>query len=182
VTEARPSVLEIATADLTAAQIAGLWSLVRAAWPAGGFDQHDFDHALGGRHWLIEVDGRIVSHASVVPRELYLGERALAAGYLEAVATLPELEHRGLGSAVVAAAGEHITATSELGALSTGRHHFYERLGWRRWLGPTFVRTPDGPLRTADDDGSILVLPTPTSPTLDLTVPLTCDWRSGDVW
>jgi hypothetical protein len=28
------------------------------------------------------------------------------------------------------------------------------------------------------------VLPTPTTPfvPLDLTLPLSCDWRSGDVW
>ena len=70
----------------------------------------------------------------------------------------------------------------DLGALGTGRHHFYERIGWQTWRGPSWVQTADGPRRTAEDDGYILVLPTPTSPPLDLTLPITCDWREGDVW
>jgi aminoglycoside 2'-N-acetyltransferase I len=170
------------TSGLTEADLEELWSLFIAAWPAGAFDRHDFDHAMGGRHWLLRVDGRIVSHAAVVPRLLFLGDLTLRTGYVEAVGTLPSHEHQGFGSAVVSAANAHIRATYELGALGTGRFSFYERLGWRRWLGPTFVRTPDGPVRTEDDDGSILVLPTPASPPLDLTAPLTCDWRPGDVW
>ena len=70
----------------------------------------------------------------------------------------------------------------QLGALGTGRHHFYERLGWRTWRGPSFVRTGTGPSRTPDDDGYILVLPTPTSPTLDLEASISCEWSPGDVW
>jgi aminoglycoside 2'-N-acetyltransferase I len=58
----------------------------------------------------------------------------------------------------------------------------YERLGWLTWAGPAFVRTSDGPLRTPDDEGYILVLRTPTSPVFDLTEPISCDWRPGDAW
>jgi len=36
--------------------------------------------------------------------------------------------------------------------------------------------------RTPADDGYILVLPTPSSPHFDLTAPISCDWRRGDVW
>ena len=70
----------------------------------------------------------------------------------------------------------------ELGALGTGRHHFYERLGWLTWTGPAFVRTAEGTRRTPDEDGFILVLPTPASPQLDLAAPISCEWRPGDVW
>jgi aminoglycoside 2'-N-acetyltransferase I len=176
------AVREVLTADLTPAELADLRALFTAAWPVGTFEEHDFEHAMGGHHWVVEVDGRIVCHAAVVSRLLFLGDRALRTGYAEAVGALPGFQNRGFGSAVVSAANEHILATCELGALSTGRFAFYERRGWRRWLGPTFVRTPDGPVPTVDDDGSILVLPTPTSPPLDLTAPLICDWRPGDVW
>ena len=179
------------SAGLSAADLSGLHALFQAAWPGGRFDRHDFEHAMGGRHWLIEVDGRIASHASVVPRTVWVGGRAFRTGYVEAVATLPSLENRGLGSAVVRGASDHIRATYELGALSTGRHAFYARLGWQTWLGPTFVRMPrdeDGDERsrrverTPDDDGTVLVLATPTSPPMELTGPLICDWRDGDVW
>jgi aminoglycoside 2'-N-acetyltransferase I len=80
-------------------------------------------------------------------------------------------------------AGEEIRARFELGALGTGSHAFYERLGWRTWRGPTSVRTPAGEVRTPDEDGFILVLETPASPAdLDLDRPISCDWRPGDAW
>jgi hypothetical protein len=70
----------------------------------------------------------------------------------------------------------------ELGALGTGAHHFYERLGWHVWLGPTAVRIESGERRTPVEDGDILVLRTPTTPTLDERSTLSCPWRPGDVW
>jgi aminoglycoside 2'-N-acetyltransferase I len=80
------------------------------------------------------------------------------------------------------AVGEHLDERYELGGLSLGVEGFYERFGWQRWLGPTFCRAGDGLVRTADDDGSVMVRMTPTSPELDLTAPISCDPRSGDVW
>jgi aminoglycoside 2'-N-acetyltransferase I len=182
------SVRATTTAGLTRLELLGLRDLFDAAWPGGRFDDHDFDHAMGGRHWLIKGDGVIVTHASVVPRTLWIGGRALRAGYVEAVATLPAYENRGLGSAVVQEASDHIRRSYELGSLSTGRHAFYERLGWQVWRGRTFVRSPGGSsapndvVPTPADDGSVLVLATPASPPLDLDASLTCDWREGDVW
>ncbi len=37
-------------------------------------------------------------------------------------------------------------------------------------------------LATPDDDGAILILRTPSTPPLDTSLPITCEWRSGDVW
>jgi aminoglycoside 2'-N-acetyltransferase I len=78
--------------------------------------------------------------------------------------------------------GDLIRERFELGALGTGEHGFYTRLGWRTWLGPSSVITPDGERPTPEDDGYIMVLPTPSSPPLDLTAPIACEWRRGDVW
>jgi len=80
------------------------------------------------------------------------------------------------------AVGEWIAERFELGALGTGAHRFYERLGWETWLGRTFVRTAEGVDPTPDEDGYILVLRTPSSPPLDPTGAISCDWRPGDVW
>ncbi len=77
---------------------------------------------------------------------------------------------------------EYIDQTFQLGALGTGSFAFYERLGWVVWNGPTFVRTNSGVIRTGEEDGNVLVRLTPTSPKLDLSAPISCDWRSGDVW
>ena len=76
----------------------------------------------------------------------------------------------------------YIREQFELGALGTGSHRFYERLGWLTWKGPSSVRMADGPHRTPDEDGYILVLPTQSSPQLDLDAPISCEWRPGDVW
>ena len=118
----------------------------------------------------------------MVPRELHAGDRRLVTGYVEAVATSPERRRRGLASAVMSEAGDHIDRTFALGALDTGTQPFYERLGWTVWEGPTFVRTGSGPVRTAEEDGQIMVRLTPTSPELDFAAPISCDWRPGDVW
>ncbi len=124
----------------------------------------------------------IVAHASVVEREIHVDGRPLRTGYVEAVATAPDRQGVGLGSVVMADVTSYVKEGFDLGALGTGRHRFYERLGWLRWAGPSSVRTPDGPRRTPDEDGHILVLTTPSTPRLDLTAPISCEWRAGDVW
>ena len=146
------------------------------------FTDADWAHAVGGIHFVLDLDGEIVTHASVVERELHVAGRPLRTGYVEAVATASGREGAGFGSLVIADVTSYIRDRFELGALGTGRHRFYERLGWLTWTGPASVRTLEGPRRTSDEDGYILVLPTPSSPALDLDAPISCDWRSGDVW
>ncbi len=182
----RSEVRQLPTDRLTPADLKAIRALMDGAFASEDdeerFADSDWEHALGGRHFTIEIDGEIVSHASVVERTLEIGGRPYRTGYVEAVATAREFERRGHGSAVIGAARGHIQATFELGALGTGRHAFYERLGWEVWRGEAFVRTPDGLLRTPEEEGYILVLRTPTSAPFELTEPISCDWRPGDVW
>jgi aminoglycoside 2'-N-acetyltransferase I len=171
-----------ATSDLDAASLAAIRGLLDAAF-AGEFSDDDWAHALGGTHATIEIGGGIVAHAAVVLRTLDFGPHRLRAGYVEAVAVRPDLQGTGLGTAVMRALGDVITRDLALGALSTGEWHFYERLGWERWRGPTWVRYPDGGReRTPDDDDSLMVLRTPASPALDPAAPAMCEVRPGDVW
>jgi len=148
----------------------------------GAFTDDDWAHALGGLHFVGEVDGAIVTHASVVEREIQIGGRPVRTGYVEAVATAPPRQRQGWGSRVVRAATDHVLATYELGVLGTGSQTFYERFGWRTWPGRSFVRTAAGDLPTSDEDGYIMVLRTPATPPLDADAPISCDWRPGDVW
>ena len=173
---------EAATEELAPAELAAIRALMHAAF-GPRFTDIDHAHALGGRHWLIEDDNRIICHAAVVARILEIEGRPIATGYVEAVATSPDRQGRGLGSRVMRHAGDHIRNGFPLGALSTGEHGFYERLGWERWLGPTSVRLPDGAIeRTEDDDGGIMILRTPSTPSIDNAAPISCEWRDGDVW
>lgn len=186
-TEPTARVRLVRSDELTVDETAEIRALLAAAFdrddPDEQFSEDDWQHALGGIHAVVESGDSIVSHASVVDRELHVDGRALRAGYVEAVATLPPEGGRGFGTLAMAAMNDVIRRDHELGALGTGAHGFYERLGWERWLGPTSVRIDGRDHRTPDDDGYILVLRTPRSPVnLDVTAPISCDWRRGDVW
>jgi aminoglycoside 2'-N-acetyltransferase I len=179
------SLRRLRTPDLVLAEIVAIRRLMTLAFgddEEERFADDDWAHALGGVHVVLDLDGEIVAHAAVVERELWMADQPLRTGYVEAVATTPARQGEGHGSLVMADVNAIIRQRFELGALGTGSHHFYERLGWIRWQGPTSVRTADGPRRTPDEDGGILVLRTPTSPRLDVRAPLSCDWRPGDVW
>jgi aminoglycoside 2'-N-acetyltransferase I len=185
-TAGRPRLRRLPTSSLTAAETRDIRALLEAAFagddPDEQFDEHDWQHAIGGTHVVLDLDGVIAAHASVVERRLHVGGVPLQTGYVEAVATVPALQGSGLGTLVMADVGTIIRAGFELGGLGTGAQHFYERLGWRVWNGATFVRAPDGDRATPDDDGFVMVLETPRTPPLDDTAPISCDWRPGDVW
>jgi aminoglycoside 2'-N-acetyltransferase I len=174
----------VSTGDLTAREIAAIRALLWMAFARheGGFTEEDWAHSIGGVHIIGERNEEILAHASIVERELVVEDRAILTGYVEAVATHPGHHGRGFGSWVMEAVASEIREAYPLGALSSSRRTFYERLGWKRWIGPTYVRTEHGSVRTPDDDGGVFVLLTPASPPIELTAPISCDWRSGDVW
>ena len=99
------------------------------------------------------------------------------------VATAPARQGEGLGSLAMAEVARIVSRDDELGALSTSAHGFYERLGWERWEGPTYVRRRSGEtVRSEDEDDGIMVLRFGVTAGLDLTNPLSCDERTGDDW
>jgi aminoglycoside 2'-N-acetyltransferase I len=176
----------VPTAELTPDEIEQLRVLLWVAFddpdPEERFTEDDWQHALGGMHVVVDLHGRIASHASVVRRELHVGGRPLRTGYVEAVATAPHHQGEGLGTAVMREVGTYLDDHFQLGALGTGSQGFYERLGWEVWRGPSSVRTDDGERPTPDEDGYIMVRRTPATPPLDATAPISCEWRRGDVW
>ena len=174
----------VPTEFLTPAEVEAIRGLLWTSCGDGeeGMTEEDWQHALGGAHFMLELDGEVVAHASVVERELQIGGRSLRTGYVEAVATALHRQAHGLGSQLMREVDIYIRDRFELGALGAGRRRFYERLGWVAWQGPSSVRTPDGARRTRAEDGNILILRTPSSPELDLAAPISCDWRAGDVW
>lgn len=140
-----------------------------------------------GIHVFLEGDGRLLAHAMIVDRRLYIGHEgdlALDVGYVENVATDPERHGQGHGTRVMQEVGRIVAEEYVLGALATGRSAFYERLGWETWRGPTWVRMLDGQrVRSARQDGDVMVLRTPrTPPDLDLGGPIAVDWRPEEPW
>lgn len=179
-----PRLRVLASTELTDAEIGAIRSILFEAFGDGeeAFAEDDWTHALGGRHFVLDIADEIVAHASVVERELRIGDSPVRTGYVEAVATAPARQGLGLGSVVMEAVTAHVRASFDLGALGTGRHAFYQRLGWETWQGPAYVRTATGPVRTPEDEGYILVLRTPTSTPFSGREPLSCEVRIGESW
>lgn len=178
------AIRKVRTDELTPGESDALREMVWGAFADDPepFTEEDWEHGLGGVHFILEEGGTLVAHASVVERELHVGEERLRTGYVEAVASRKDVQGRGHGSTVMREVGRFIDREFPLGALDTGSQGFYERLGWKIWKGPTFVRTDSGLVRTAEDDGHVMVRLTPASPELDPSAPISCEWRTGDVW
>ena len=173
------------TEDLDPEQLTELTELCEAAF-GEPFDAM-WERVGPGLHVMAEAGGRVVAHAMIVDRQLFLGHEmdvALDVGYVEHVATLPEAQGQGIGAAVMGEIGRIIGDEYALGALATGSNGFYERLGWETWTGQTSVRMADGErVRSPAQDGNVMVLRTPRSPAdLDLDAPIAVDWRPEEPW
>jgi aminoglycoside 2'-N-acetyltransferase I len=146
------------------------------------FSEQDWEHALGGWHVVVNEGGVIVAHAAVVQRVLEVAGRPFRTGYVEGVATHPARRREGLGSQTMGEVSQLLRSEFEMGALSTSVHDFYERLGWKRWRGPTYVRRGSELVRTEEEDDSVMALPFGPSKDIDLTASISCSGRLGDDW
>lgn len=175
------------TAELTRAELGAVRQLLEDAFaghPDGEFTAGDWDHTIGGMHVTAWEGDALIGHASVVQRRLLHGGRALRTGYVEGVAVRADRRRRGIGALVMAGAERLIRGAYQLGALGSTEEAtgFYAARGWRPWQGPTSALTPrDGVVPTPDADGWVYVYPVEGT-ALDLTGPLTCDWRDDEVW
>jgi aminoglycoside 2'-N-acetyltransferase I len=178
-------VVSCTTAELSEGEERELQTLCERAWVAKGseFRPIAWQAALGGRHFVVAEAGALLAHAAVVDRTLEWDGRRLRTGYVEAVATLPERQGQGLGSAVMRAVAGFLDERYELGALDTATPEFYERLGWARWPGRTGVRGPNGVRLTPREDGKVLVRFTGAPLHLREDGLLVCDGRRpGEPW
>ena len=136
-------------------------------------------------HLLLERGGLLLSHAALVTRLLIAARRIeLRTAYVEAVATAPRHQGRGYGTRIMRAVADVVAdpaaGSFDLAALSPSDVGFYARLGWQLWSGSLWVRTAAGDLQTPDEE--VMILPLPTTPPLDLTATLSCEWRPLEIW
>lgn len=165
------------TAHLSASELAEVRALCDLSYRA--YNDDAWDHALGGLHARVRVDGVLVAHAAIVLRRLLLEDRWLRCGWVESVAVHPEHRRRGLGHAVMGAI-EELTPGYDLLGLTSSEDGLalYESRVWSRWRGPAFALTPEG-MRPAPGIETIHVW---ADRQLDLDAPIACDWREGHVW
>jgi aminoglycoside 2'-N-acetyltransferase I len=176
-----PTLHSASNADLSVSFQNDLRQMLDAAFERD-FSDDDWRHFTGGIHvWLLDGD-TLISHGSLVPRTLESSGHRVLAGYVEGIATAEAYRRKGYGSQIMNRLNTLIRESYQLGALSTGTCAFYETVGWERWRGRTFVDGPDGRQATPNDDDSIMILRTSSSPSLALDGDIVCNWRAGDVW
>jgi aminoglycoside 2'-N-acetyltransferase I len=169
------------TGQLEARTLTTCRALFDAVFGPGPTDL-DWDHALGGVHALVWDGDELIAQGSIVQRRLLHRGRALRAGYVEGVAVAPERRRQGYGGAVMQALEEIARGAYDVGVLSASEEGaaLYAARGWLPFRGATWAMTPEGVVRTPDEDDGVFVLP--CASTVDLDGALTCDWRDGDLW
>ncbi|MEW2115280.1 GNAT family N-acetyltransferase [Streptomyces sp. NPDC005474] len=145
------------------------------------YTDESWEHCLGGVHYLLRYGDTLVAHGALVPRYLRQGDRVLRGVYGESMATLYDWRELGFGSIIVAMATANVRNNYDIGVFAASKYAFYERLGWEKWRGPTFIETehgiePRGPARGA------VMFRLPKHSTIDPDAELVTDMRKGDPW
>ena len=135
----------------------------------------------GAVHILARLEDMLVSHALWITRWLQVSTDSLMrTAYVEGVAT--DLHYRGQGFAteVMKHLSTEIT-DFDIAGLSPAETSLYNRLGWEYWQGPLFHRKDDKLIPDPADE-SLMILRLPNTPYLNLTLPISVEWREGEVW
>jgi hypothetical protein len=137
--------------------------------------------AIGpGEHLLAWLGDQLVSHLMWVTRTLEPGAGPpLRTAYVELVATPPAFQRQGYASSLLENFPAQVT-DFDLAALSPASENLYVRLGWTYWQGPLYVRT--GGRLEATPGEEVMILRLPSTPSLDTSLPLSIEWRPGEVW
>ncbi len=138
--------------------------------------EEDFSELMAGYgedavHVIGFDGGTLASHGLWVPCRARAGERDLLSASVEALATRPSHQGRGLGSAVLRRIVEETAGRGfELCVLWAFDARWYERRGWALWRGPVSQAVEDGLEPLTGDD--VMIHRLPRTPALDLDGPL----------
>lgn len=173
--------MRVATEDLSAAQRSSVIDVCIAAHNNEAFRNLFTFIPSGGRHFPAYRGDEVVGHAVVTTRWLQPeGLPVFKTAFVDAVATLPAYQGRGIGSAIMSRLGDDIH-DFDIGCLQTDRPEFYERLGWELWRGPLAGRNGDELVPTPDQRG-VMVLRLPRRPALDLDKQLSIERQPARIW
>lgn len=147
----------------------------------GDFSAEDWEHTFGGEYFIGYSENTVVAHGAVVPRPMSIGGADLTVGYVEAIAVLPSQWRKGFGTQLMKEITQFCQEKYELSMLSTDENQFYERIGWLRFQGESYMRSLDSEVRTEDEDDGLMFLPGKKSELTQIRRAV-CDERRGDSW
>lgn len=180
-TEDVPAIRKVGTSELDEATRSAIVRLCVEA-----HQEEDFQNLFSylppeAVHVLAFLDEQLVGHAVVTIRWLQPGDfPLLRTAYVDAVATLPEHQGRGIGTAVMRYLAS-VVSDCDIACLETERGAFYEHVGWEEWRGPLAVRSDEGLIPTPDQKG-IMILRLSRTPALDLDALLTIEAHPMRIW
>lgn len=185
-TDADPDGISVSvhrTEDLTPARRRAVIDVCNAANDTTAFGAlFEVYIPAGGRHVLGHLDGQVVGHAVATTRFVQPdGLPVLRTAYLDAVATDPVVQHRGVGTAVLRRMGQ-VLDDYEIGCLQTDVRGFYEPIGWQPWRGRLAGRRDDGTLVPTPAQRGVMVLRLAATPPLDLDGLLTIECQPNRIW
>ncbi|MFI6940230.1 GNAT family N-acetyltransferase [Streptomyces sp. NPDC050418] len=186
----RPTAIDLSirvTSTLSDEEREELLGMLREAFGPGRdgaphrYDETSWQHCQGGTHFLLRHEGRLASHAALVPRTVEQGGLQWRCAYGESMATLPDLRHLGLGTCLLALASQEVKNAYDIGAFGASKYGYYGRMGWERWPGRTF-HLKDGKRAESCANGGDVMYLLPDHSAIDPNGELTIDWREGDIW
>lgn len=176
-----PSLSTVRTGDVDKTLRSTIVRLCVAAHREQDFENLFSYLSADGLHVLAKEAEELVGHAVVTTRWLQPGDLPLLrTAYVDAVATSPHHQRRGVGSAVMKYLASVVTDYL-IACLETERVEFYQRLGWEEWKGPLGGRSEQELIPTPDQKG-IMILRLPLTPQLDLNDQLTIEAGEFRIW
>jgi aminoglycoside 2'-N-acetyltransferase I len=123
---------------------------------------------------LVKSEGRVVSHAGILPRVVLVDGQRVPVGGIGGVLTLPQWQRRGCATATLTTAGAFIGGMlgMEFGLLlcPVALVPFYRKRGWQAEEGPVVCDQPQGPVALSQSVAMVLPLRSTAWPkgTIDL--------------
>lgn len=142
-------------------QIASLLGVVYSGEPSVEPPLLDHDLSLAATSFYVLDGERVVSYAAVVHLAIRHGGEDWALAGLSAVATAPDFRGRGLATAVVAAATEHIVhGSADVGLFTCDPPlaRLYERAGWPIAADLRVIGSLDAAALTSDALGKVVFM------------------------
>jgi GNAT superfamily N-acetyltransferase len=129
-------------------------------------------------------DDKLVAHLVITDRYLRTeGHPHFRTAYFDAVATHPDFRKRGYAGALINKALEICSGRYDLLALATNEPTLYSKHGCVKWQGMQINETEDGKgVENSAEQNNLMILPCDVSLKLDLSKPMTANWRPGGGW